>query len=482
MTLDAIRWLDGTGVGLVVIDPSTGDVTMATARVGNDDARLRRAQALSILTPSGLSVAKYLIGIKLAGQAIIAEQNLSASKVASSIFELRRLVDDASSIEEVRSIEAAAASRYWSAWEEIDICFVTGDLDRVPDNWLVWEGRRSAINPGSQRNATDPVNSMLGYLYRLVEAEARLTIVAVGMDVGIGAVHSDLKGRSSLALDVMESARPLAERHLLTLLRSHPLRWRDFHEDRRGVVRVLPPLSHRLAEAMPGFATTLAPIVEHVASIFASSSPYDVVVPSKLTGQKHRAAARQRWVSGTAEHGGDQPVGPGLDGVAPRRKRRQKPRPELEAALPLPICKGCGAVLAPEPDRHRRRRAYCPTCLAARRKEVGSIMAAASQPHAEGVRNRTGRDPSRGRRGLSKRADGNKHQRTLQDEWNRKHGGEFYDTEVFRTEILPGLVDVSLNAIARATGMSTFSASKVRAGRRVPHPRHWQALQVLAND
>jgi len=29
-------------------------------------------------------------------------------------------------------------------------------------------------------------------------------------------------------------------------------------------------------------------------------------------------------------------------------------------------------------------------------------------------------------------------------------------------------------------GMSTSSASKVRAGRRVPHPRHWEALKTVS--
>jgi hypothetical protein len=48
-------------------------------------------------------------------------------------------------------------------------------------------------------------------------------------------------------------------------------------------------------------------------------------------------------------------------------------------------------------------------------------------------------------------------------------------------QILPRLADVSLTTIARATGMSDSSASKVRAGRRMPHPRHWEALGELSH-
>ena len=319
VTLEAHRWLDQLGIGLVMVDPRTGEVTMASTRVGNDDARLRRAQALAPGTVTGLKIAKYLIRIKMAGQAAIAREDLSASGVAESIVDLTRRVDQSSTLEEVRELEASGAAQYWSAWDKLEVTFVKADLSRVPDNWKVFEGRRSAVNPGTARHATDPINALLNYLYRLVEAEGHIATVAVGLDPGLGVSHSDTKGRASFVLDLMEAARPLAERHVLRLLRAHPLRWKDFYEDGRGVVRVLPPLTHRLAEAMPGFASTLAPIVEHVAKLLASASPYDMSMPSTLTREKHRAAARRRldgenWANSRAA----QATGPGIAGTVNR--------------------------------------------------------------------------------------------------------------------------------------------------------------------
>jgi hypothetical protein len=41
------------------------------------------------------------------------------------------------------------------------------------------------------------------------------------------------------------------------------------------------------------------------------------------------------------------------------------------------------------------------------------------------------------------------------------------------------LAGVKLADIMAATGMSNTSASMVRAGRTVPHPRHWDALRSL---
>ena len=54
---------------------------------------------------------------------------------------------------------------------------------------------------------------------------------------------------------------------------------------------------------MPGFASTLAAVVEHVAKLLASASPYDVSMPSTLTREKHRAAAQRRLDGGETSQG-----------------------------------------------------------------------------------------------------------------------------------------------------------------------------------
>ena len=77
------------------------------------------------------------------------------------------------------------------------------------------------------------------------------------------------------------------------------------------------------------------------------------------------------------------------------------------------------------------------------------------------------------------RQEGNVAQRAIQAAWDASHTGKAHDPAWFTQEVLPGLKVVSLMTIARATGMSTSSASKVRAGRRVPHPRHWDPLAEL---
>jgi hypothetical protein len=115
-------------------------------------------------------------------------------------------------------------------------------------------------------------------------------------------MHADVKGRDSMVLDVMEAVRPVVDGYVLDMFRVRPLTKADFAEDRRGVLRVLPPLTHRIAEAMPTWAAALGPVVERVSRILSASSPFDVSVPSVLTRDKHkggsRTAGRRRWPLG----------------------------------------------------------------------------------------------------------------------------------------------------------------------------------------
>jgi CRISPR-associated endonuclease Cas1 len=482
-TLEALRWLEGAGVAFVVIDPGTGEVTSASTRVANDNARLRRAQALAPGTETGRSIAHYLTQLKLAGQASIARFDLAAPEVAFSIEDLSERVDESSTLEDVRQIEATAANLYWSTWGSVTPEFIRKDKARVPENWLRFEGRRSALNPGSPRNASDPINALLNYSSRLVEAEGHLATLAVGLDPGLGVLHADLKGRASFVLDLIEAVRPMAERHVLDLVRSQPLRWRDFTEDSRGVVRVLAPLTHRIAEAMPGFATSLAPVVEHVAQMLADASPYDVTNPSILTKEKHKAAARRRVSTTPRKSGAEgQSVVADSKGLSFVKKQRQRPSVERDPFLPFPICRGCGALLQRETNRKRSRASYCQECLAKRRSEIGAGLPSVSAVSREQYQNETGTRPTHSPQAEARRSQANIAQRIEELAWESEHAHENHDPEWFKREVTPGLKSLTLTQIAHATRMSTSSASKIRSGRRVPHPRHWKALVELSRS
>ena len=71
-------------------------------------------------------------------------------------------------------------------------------------------------------------------------------------------------------------------------------------------------------------------------------------------------------------------------------------------------------------------------------------------------------------------AEGHRRNRT----WAREHLGQ-RDEAWFRREIVPRLDAFSLKEIGKATGLSLAACSRIRAGVKVPHPRHWDALLAL---
>lgn len=74
---------------------------------------------------------------------------------------------------------------------------------------------------------------------------------------------------------------------------------------------------------------------------------------------------------------------------------------------------------------------------------------------------------------------GERHRRNRS--WAREHPGQ-RDEAWFKREIAPKLDGFSLNEIAAATGLSLAACSRIRAGAKVPHPRHWEALRKLAGS
>jgi hypothetical protein len=71
-------------------------------------------------------------------------------------------------------------------------------------------------------------------------------------------------------------------------------------------------------------------------------------------------------------------------------------------------------------------------------------------------------------------SDGHRRNRT----WAREHPGQ-RDETWFKREIAPKLDAFSLKEIGEATGLSLAACSRIRAGAKVPHPRHWDCLLAL---
>ena len=154
----------------------------------------------------------------------------------------------------------------------------------------------------------------------------------------------------------------------------------------------------------------------------------------------------------------------------------------MQPRLPLPVCIVCGAKLPDPEDRAEPRRRHCDRCLAERRNEVGRTLPAASRDAAARFVNLAGERPAHTADARKARARANSKHRQEQRDFETTQQHDYHDTEWYRRDVLPGLAGVTLTAIAKATAVSTSSASKWRAGRRVPHARHFAALAALVRQ
>jgi CRISPR-associated endonuclease Cas1 len=168
---------------------------------------------------------------KLAGQQAVAA-TLDAD-AATVIRDHQAALAVCPDLDALRLVEAQAAAAYWAAWRGVQIRFAPRDVDRIPDNWTRFKQRASTLT-GSPRVAIDPANAIANLLYALLEAESRIALTAVGLDPGIGILHTDQRARDSLALDLMEATRPTVDRYLLGLLAGSAFAAADFAETSAG--------------------------------------------------------------------------------------------------------------------------------------------------------------------------------------------------------------------------------------------------------
>ncbi len=81
---------------------------------------------------------------------------------------------------------------------------------------------------------------------------------------------------------------------------------------------------------------------------------------------------------------------------------------------------------------------------------------------------------------MDRNANAEQHRRNR--EWTRSAESPGRDRAWFLREVVPRLDAYPLSQIAKATGLSLAACSRIRAGARVPHPRHWDALHVLTES
>ena len=190
----------GGAVRFVVNGATSGNVHLRTAlfQAATDEDR-------------SLDLSKAIIAAKLQNSRRVVER---WSRDETNAAEGERLADRGAKIRErigrlagadtadhVRGIEGDAARIYFRAVGQV-----------VASSGLEFSAR-------TRRPPRDPVNAMLGFCYGLLVSECIGAAESVGLDFQMGFFHRPRAGRPSLALDLAEELRALADRFVVALVR-----------------------------------------------------------------------------------------------------------------------------------------------------------------------------------------------------------------------------------------------------------------------
>ena len=126
----------------------------------------------------------------------------------------------ADSIEQVVGIEGNCAQAYFSVFDKL----ITNKSTTLHFTYR------------NKRPPLDEVNALLSFVYTIYTNEYAAALETVGLDSYIGYCHALRSGRSSLACDLIEEARCLADRFVLSMINLRVITAKDFEKQVSGAV------------------------------------------------------------------------------------------------------------------------------------------------------------------------------------------------------------------------------------------------------
>jgi CRISP-associated protein Cas1 len=175
-------------------------------------------------TPFAVRFAKQIVVGKIRNQRAFLLQHARAHPerdrllVASKALSAAKMrAEEATELPELRGCEGSGAATYFGVFAAL--------LHGTP---FVFDKR-------TRRPPLDPVNALLSLGYTLMTNAVEATIVRVGLDPYLGALHEIAAGRPSLACDLVEEYRaPVVDALVVAALKKRALRPEDFLETGPG--------------------------------------------------------------------------------------------------------------------------------------------------------------------------------------------------------------------------------------------------------
>lgn len=211
------------GAAVVLLSPRVGRRVAMLLGPQHNDAAVRLAQAQRVVDDLFCRQwAQQLVLAKLRRQRrTIARLAVERPDARKPLFDATGQLDEALSglptepatLATLRGIEGSAARAYFAG-----LCSVFAPA-------LAFNGR-------NRRPPRDPVNACLSLAYTLLHVQAVHVLHGMGLDPLLGFYHRPAIGRESLASDIIEPLRPVADLWVWEQFRSKSLREEHFTKDK----------------------------------------------------------------------------------------------------------------------------------------------------------------------------------------------------------------------------------------------------------
>ena len=212
------------GVTVVFLNPRKIEASTMTHGLMHNDAERRLLQYQAIVQPAlRLTYAQEIVREKIRGhRALLKHLQGKRPDCRYKLFAgcgqlgglIKRcvLMDNISSL---RGLEGAAGAIFFEAYQSVFAPSLS-------------------FNERNRRPPLDPVNVLLSLTFTMLHAESVRALFATGFDPMLGIYHEPTFGRESLACDLVELFRPMAERWVWQIFATETLRIEHFSYEREG--------------------------------------------------------------------------------------------------------------------------------------------------------------------------------------------------------------------------------------------------------
>ncbi len=187
-----------------------------------------RVMQIDKFRENGIELAQNTMSAKFANHISLIKRTLhdtpslrEDAQISTALEQLKSSIDsvyNAQSIDQIIGIEGNAAHTYFSIFNKL-----------IKNSNFYFETR-------TKRPPLDEVNAMLSFVYSIYTSEFASALETVGLDSYIGYCHTLRSGRASLACDLVEESRSLAERFVLSLINLKIVNLNDFEKQITGAV------------------------------------------------------------------------------------------------------------------------------------------------------------------------------------------------------------------------------------------------------